>query len=68
MTTTRVSALEPNTDSHIDAVNAPDQVTLQQTVDEDSPLQLQQLVPQQTPVKADWLETAPRTSQPVTSQ
>ena len=54
--TTRVSVCRPNAGSCTNAANVPDQVTLQQTVDEDSLLQLQQQVPQWTPVKADLLE------------
>ena len=56
LTTTRVSAPEPNADSHTNVANVQDQAIQQQTVEGDQLQQLIQLVPQWTLVKPDRLE------------
>ena len=48
LTTTRVSAPEPNADSHTNVANVQDQAIQQQTVEGDQLQQLIQLVPQWT--------------------
>ena len=56
MILTRISVPEPSVNFHTSAANVADLVTQHQTVAGDNLHQLQQQVPQWTPVKADHLE------------